>query len=89
MTKTPASLEELTEKFGSESIYPERPDPEKWAESGVLVCRICSGRASLHPHDEDVRGCVGCNYAVAGIFVSAFFAPMALFDERDKIIATD
>ena len=89
MTKTPPTLEELTKKFGSESIYPERPDPEKWAESGVLMCKICSVPASLHPHDENVLGCVKCSYAVEGIHISAFFAPMALFGESDEIIATD
>lgn len=89
MTKTPTSLEERIKKFGPESIHPERPDPEKWAESEVLICKICSGRASLHPHDENVLGCVRCSYAVEGIHISAFFAPMVLFEESDEIIATD
>lgn len=89
MAKAPVSLEELIKKFGGVGMYPERPDPEKWAESGVLICRICSGPASLHPHNEDVLGCVKCNFAVEGILISAFFAPAPLFDERDEISATD
>lgn len=89
MEKIPLSLEELKNKFGPDSIYPELPDPEKWQESMVLACRSCSEPASLHPDDENVIGCVKCSYAVAGIHISAFFAPMALFEESDEIIATD
>lgn len=89
MGKTPLSLEELKNKFGPDSIHPELPDPEKWKESMVLVCRVCLGPASLHPNDENVLGCVKCSLAVEGIHISAFFAPMALFEESDEVIATD
>ncbi len=89
MGKTPLSLEELINKYGPDSIYPELPDPGKWQESMVLACRGCFGPASLHPDDENVLGCVKCSYAVEGIHISAFFAPMALFEETDEIIATD
>ena len=89
MGKTPLSLEELIKKFGPESIHPEQPDSENWKESEVLVCRVCFGPASLHPKDENVLGCVKCSFAVEGIHISAFFAPMALFEESDEIIATD
>ena len=89
MSTLPTSLEDRIKKFGPENMYPERPDPEKWKESAVLICKTCFEPASLHPQDDDVIGCVKCNYAVAGILISAFFAPMVLFEESDEIIATD